>query len=135
ALGLSTIRRAGRVVDDLSLEDIIANWLAGEERQCHDWRNYFEKYGIGKDAYRVMQFEEILADPRKALTELFEWLGVPAEDSALRFIQGKVSKDANEKHFGLYCARRPGLGFTESRGAGDAKLGLLRGSVEYCGAR
>ncbi|OLQ13400.1 hypothetical protein AK812_SmicGene2641 [Symbiodinium microadriaticum] len=77
-------------VDDLSLEDIIANWLAGE-----DWRNYFEKYGIGKDAYRVMQFE--------ALTELFEWLGVPAEDSALRFIQGKVSKDANEKHFGLYC--------------------------------
>ncbi|CAE7880045.1 unnamed protein product [Symbiodinium microadriaticum] len=61
-------------VDDLSLEDIIANWLAGE-----DWRNYFEKYGIGKDAYRVMQFE--------ALTELFEWLGVPAEDSALRFIQ------------------------------------------------
>ena len=22
-------------MDDLSLEDIIANWLAGEERQCH----------------------------------------------------------------------------------------------------
>lgn len=103
ALGLSTIRRAGRVVDDLSLEDIIANWLAGEERRVEDWRNYFEKYSIGKDAYRVMQFEEILADPRKALTELFEWMGVPAEDSALRFIQGKVSKDANETHFGLYC--------------------------------
>lgn len=81
ALGLSTIRRAGRVVDDPSLEDIIANWLAGEERRVEDWCNYFEKYSIGKDAYRVMQFEEILADPRK----------------------GKVSKDANEKHFGLYC--------------------------------
>eukprot|EP00439_Symbiodinium_sp_Y106_P018225 s6239_g2.t1 len=66
------------------------------------WQHLLRSWSNVHEQQDAAEFD-ILADPRKALTELFEWLGVPAEESALRFIQGKLSKDANEKHFGLYC--------------------------------
>ncbi|CAJ1331590.1 unnamed protein product [Effrenium voratum] len=65
AVAMSTKRRGGPVVDDLSIADLVENWVCAEERRAKDAKAYFEYYGFSQAIY-LLQFEDLLREPQKA---------------------------------------------------------------------
>jgi len=101
AVAISTKLKLGaQMAEDLTLGNLVENWVMAEERRAKDIESYFEYYGFGKDAYRILQFEDLVKDPDKVLDELFQWLGLPTGAAVPK---GKVMSDVNLKHFKQYC--------------------------------
>ncbi|CAK9039731.1 unnamed protein product [Durusdinium trenchii] len=103
AVAIATRRRLGPLVDDLSMKDLMENWLAAEERRAKDMQSYFEYYGFAKDVFRIVQFEDLIRDPEKVVSEIFAWLGLSLPAEAIQAIKVKVRSDVNVKHFKQYC--------------------------------
>lgn len=100
AVAIATkIKLGAQIGDDLSLADLMENWVMAEERRAKDIESYFEYYGFGKDVYRILQFEDLLREPDKVLGEIFQWLGL----APAAVPKGKVMSDVNLKHFKHYC--------------------------------
>lgn len=102
---LATQRRAGPVVSDLDVGDLVEHWVAAEERRLKDIQSYFDYYEKDRDVYRVLDFEDILQKPREVLAELLRWLKLEESEEVLQDFEKKVRPDQNVQYFKVYCNR------------------------------
>jgi len=118
AVALATLRAGGETADDLSVADLVENWLAAEERRAEDERRYFgaqqapedevaagAQRGLGsaRALTLTVTLEEVCREPARILREILDWLGLQPEESALRALESSVQRDPNEKYFRAYC--------------------------------
>lgn len=92
----------------------VARSLAGQrygpssiEAAAVEWRDAVaagETAGRAHPRYRTIRYEELLADPRRRVTELYEWLGLPATpkivDAALIEAEVRFNVDARAPTIG-----------------------------------
>eukprot|EP00930_Biecheleria_cincta_P021760 TRINITY_DN16026_c0_g1_i2.p1 TRINITY_DN16026_c0_g1~~TRINITY_DN16026_c0_g1_i2.p1 ORF type:complete len:443 (+),score=58.77 TRINITY_DN16026_c0_g1_i2:96-1424(+) len=104
-VALATQRRAGAIVSDLDVGDLVEHWVAAEERRSKDIESYFDFYEKDRDVYRVLDFEDMLQEPRKVLAELFRWLKLQESEELLSTFEKEVRPDQNTQYFKVYCNR------------------------------
>jgi len=102
-VSLATQRRAGAIVSDLSLADLVENWVAAEELRAKHVESYFEYYEPGRDVYRVVQMEDILKEPRKVLVDILRWLEMSQSEDLLLAFEEQIRPDQNLQYFKVYC--------------------------------
>lgn len=107
ATAIATLTAGGLHVNDLTVTDLVENWVVAEERLKTDIEQYFDAEGPEESArvYRFLKFEHLIATPRAALSDLLEWLGLQADEEVLAQFEAAVTRDPNEKYFRRYCVR------------------------------
>lgn len=107
AVAMATQWAAGITVSDLSIVDLVDNWVAAEERRAEDLRQYFSLHEdpAAPAVHRTVTLEELSREPRRVLGDLLGWLGLAADEETLDAFDKLVTPDPNLKYFQLYCVR------------------------------
>lgn len=106
AVALATQKAGGHFVSDLTVVDLVENWVLAEERLARDLQQYFQMAAGSTNAegtiYKIVRFEDTVQQPRQILEDLLTWLGLPILDIADTFEEG-TKKDPNLKYFATFC--------------------------------
>mmetsp|Transcript_60981 Transcript_60981/g.157257 ORF Transcript_60981/g.157257 Transcript_60981/m.157257 type:complete len:452 (+) Transcript_60981:42-1397(+) len=107
AVAMATLRAGGATVSDLSVMDLVENWVLAEERLAKDLNQYFEMgagaAGATGKTYRTLTLEAMVKAPGKSLEDIATWLGLQPNPEAVAAFDKTSHKDPNAKYFVRYC--------------------------------